>query len=699
MLRFYLRLRRCLQPRGARMLRHVRGIYVYTNDVSQIGTGIANELTASFNLPGVDGVAVVIGWNAIEPALGQYQFALLDQWIAQVSALGKKIDLVIPAGSSTPPWLFQPTPGGAGAAELNFTVSPHGGSDRRVRYRQYCGSVGSRLSSPMGCPAGCGLVPSKKRGNVQRHYARAAHGNQPNTEELRLPAETAASTGLACVSNSIATWQQAGYRPSLLLQAWNTVQGSFTKSFPDKSFAVSIIPSDAFPGIAEDGSVITGHIGDENEPLLMSGGQLLGNRLVVQFDFLMPGERASTVVTNAAQNYGTLAAFQTNEYLGAQGAGCSEPVTSPTPCNAATYLTLLQTGIYPLGQDNPLRAQYIEVFHANATAFPADIQQAHLDLTCNYALSVSGEGFSSAGGSGTINIATGTGCPWSIGTPPPGVTIASDASGTGPVTVTFQVAANSGGDLSNSFTIAEQTFTVEQEGASIAGLNFIGSMAHLAAEENWTTAFTLVNKSAASATARLSFFGDATDPGGNGPLALPLAFPQQAGSPVPLLAASFDRTLAANASLIVDTRGCADSAGAGGLGATGGHRRGGRLRHFPPDCDHAGSGGADGNAQCEFLPAGLRQHQRPGAGRGGGERLGAERRHSGDHSRRHRRGDQRPRSQPFRWEATATHRSCCPIRPWDFRSRRIYAAPSNSIRPPAARSACWGSASRRPTMR
>ena len=455
--------------RGQNAPADVRGIYVYTNDVSQIGTGIANELTASFNLPGVDGVAVVIGWNAIEPALGQYQFALLDQWIAQVSALGKKIDLVIPAGSSTPPWLFQPTPGGAGAAELNFTVSPHGGSTGM------CDTV--NIAAPWDpvflaqWDALLAVVSShlKSAGTYNAITLVRLTGINRTTEELRLPAETAASTGLACVSNSIATWQQAGYRPSLLLQAWNTVQGSFTKSFPDKSFAVSIIPSDAFPGIAEDGSVITGHIGDENEPLLMSGGQLLGNRLVVQFDFLMPGERASTVVTNAAQNYGTLAAFQTNEYLGAQGAGCSEPVTSPTPCNAATYLTLLQTGIYPLGQDNPLRAQYIEVFHANATAFPADIQQAHLDLTCNYALSVGGEGFSSAGGSGTINIATGTGCPWSIGTPPPGVTIASDASGTGPVTVTFQVAANSGGDLSNSFTIADKPSPSSKRGLRSQG--------------------------------------------------------------------------------------------------------------------------------------------------------------------------------------------------------------------------------------
>ena len=86
---------------------------------------------------------------------------------------------------------------------------------------------------------------------------------------------------------------------------------------------------------------------------------------------------------SSAQTLGTLAAFQTNEYLGGQGAACSEPVTNPTPCTAATYLQLLETGIYPLGTGNRLRAQYIEVFHANASAFPADIHQAHLELFAN----------------------------------------------------------------------------------------------------------------------------------------------------------------------------------------------------------------------------------------------------------------------------------------------------------------------------
>ena len=134
-------------------------------------------------------------------------------------------------------------------------------------------------------------------------------------------------------------------------------------------------------------------------------------------------------------------------------------------------------------------------------------------------------------------------------------TLTSSGSGSGNGTVTFTVAVNSGSDRSGSFTINGQTFTIEQEAASIPGLNLIGSMPHMAAQENWLTTFTLVNKGAAAATARLSLFGDPADASGNGPLALPLTFPQQAAGAGPLLAVSFDRTLAANASLIVATAG------------------------------------------------------------------------------------------------------------------------------------------------
>jgi uncharacterized protein (TIGR03437 family) len=182
------------------------------------------------------------------------------------------------------------------------------------------------------------------------------------------------------VSDSITRWRQAGYLPSLLLQGWNALLGSFMKSFPDKSFAVSIIPNNAFPGIDQNGQPITGTIGDQNDPLIMAASKQLGKRLVVQFDFLMPGDAAAQQVVDDADNFGTPMAFQTNEYLGVNGAGLAEPISVTVPCTDATFLQMLEQGVYPRATSSPLRSQYIEVFKANAIAFPNDILTAHLQL-------------------------------------------------------------------------------------------------------------------------------------------------------------------------------------------------------------------------------------------------------------------------------------------------------------------------------
>lgn len=367
------------QPAPAQDL---RGIYIYSGDVSQISKGYANTVTASLGVPGVDGIVLVIGWKAIEPSMGQYQWSTLDQWIHQAIALQKKIDLTIIAGADTPPWLFQPPPAGAGATPLAFTISPHSGAT---------GVCDSETIAPPWDPvfldrwdALMAAVSThlKVSGTYGAIRLLRITGINRTTDELRLPAETPKSTGLSCVSDAVAIWQQAGFRPSLLLSAWDRITASFQRSFPDKAFSVAIIPQNAFPPIAEDGSVIKPPVPDANQPLLLLASQRFPGRLVVQFNFLMPGEAASATVTQAAQTLGTLAAFQTNNYFGStgQGAGCSEPVTNPTPCTDATFLALLETGIYPLGQGNALRAQYIEVFPANANAFPGAILQAHDEL-------------------------------------------------------------------------------------------------------------------------------------------------------------------------------------------------------------------------------------------------------------------------------------------------------------------------------
>jgi uncharacterized protein (TIGR03437 family) len=353
----------------------VRGIFIYTNDISQITNAIATQLKQSFSIPGVDGAAIVIGWDAIEPSLGQYEWTLLDQWIAQVVALGKKIDLVIPSGSATPSWLFQPAPAGAGAQELKFTVSPHNGQTSVCETDNIAAPWDPAYLAQWDAMLAAISAHLKSAGTYNNITLVRLAGINRTTEEIRLPAETAQSTGQACVSDAITIWKQAGYQASLVVQAWNAILASYQKSFADKTFSVSLIPSaSAFPGINNSGYP------DLTQTLMAAAAQKFLGHVVIQFDFLMPGEAASADVIADAQNLGTMTAFQTNEYLGGQGAACSEPVTNPTPCTATTFLDLLNTGIYPLGQGNSLRAQYIEVFHDNAAAFQGDILQAHFEL-------------------------------------------------------------------------------------------------------------------------------------------------------------------------------------------------------------------------------------------------------------------------------------------------------------------------------
>jgi hypothetical protein len=76
----------------------------------------------------------------------------------------------------------------------------------------------------------------------------------------------------------------------------------------------------------------------------------------------------------------------------------------------------------------------------------------------------------------------------------------------------------------------------------------VGSIAHLATGNGWQTTFVLVNTGATSAVAHLKFFADVS----GAALSLPLTFPQS-GSGTAVVANSVDQTLAAGATLIVQS--------------------------------------------------------------------------------------------------------------------------------------------------
>lgn len=364
----------------------LRGIYVGGNNIVNEN---AKSLAAAMKVPGVDGLLLNLGWDQVEPAIGQYDWSVLDQWMKTAIADGLKITLSMGEGAHTPAWLFQAPPGGAGAKPLSFSVSRKGGLSNTCDPVTIPAAWDAAFLQRWDLLLAALAAHLKSAGTYNPVVLLRLTGINRDTDELHLPAETAQSTGLSCVSDSIATWQQAGYRPSLLLQGWDGITNSFKKSFPDKSFTVAIIDSsNPFPPIAEDGSLIPFNKPSDispaqTQPLMTLAHQKFPGHLVIQNNTLYPGVPAQPETIQFGQSLNTLTAFQTNEDLATssgKSAGCGTSFSNAAPCTAATYLTLLSMGIYPLGQANSLRAQYLEIFASDAVNFPDDVLQAHYAL-------------------------------------------------------------------------------------------------------------------------------------------------------------------------------------------------------------------------------------------------------------------------------------------------------------------------------
>jgi hypothetical protein len=272
---------------GAAAAADLRGIYVDSN-AFPISQANAAALTQSFSVPGVDGLVLVLGWDGLEPAMGQYDWSTLDHWMNLAASANKKVELSIRADYHTPSWLFAPAPGGGGARPLafSFTRKP---SDTTCLSSTIAAPWDAAFLAQWDAMLAAVAAHLKSTGEYGDVVLLRLTGINKDSDELHLPGQ---SSSAACATDSVAIWQQAGYRPSLLLAGWDGTTGSFKKSFPDKSFSV--------------------------------------------------GET--------------------------------------TPCTAETFLVMLETGIYPLGRSNPLRAQYIEVFALNVNDFPSATLQAHDEL-------------------------------------------------------------------------------------------------------------------------------------------------------------------------------------------------------------------------------------------------------------------------------------------------------------------------------
>ena len=94
-------------------------------------------------------------------------------------------------------------------------------------------------------------------------------------------------------------------------------------------------------------------------------------------------------------------------------------------------------------------------------------------VSCKYTISPESQSFSESGGTDSVSVSTQSGCAWSVVRNASFITVTSGGSGSGSGTVAYLVLAN---DFRNprtgTLTIAGQTFTVSQTGASGTAVTF-----------------------------------------------------------------------------------------------------------------------------------------------------------------------------------------------------------------------------------
>jgi len=360
----------------------LRGIYVVSAGLP-LSTSNSAALAASFNVPGVDGCVLGLSWSNIEPTLGSNNWHDLDAWMSNAVVVNLKVNVAVRAGNDTPSWLFLPPPTGAGATPLTFGYSPQDGQTTNCQVETIAAPWDTNFLTAWDAMLTKLSTHLKNKGTYDAVKLLRLTGINRDTDELHLPAQTADSTGLDCVSNAPLIWQAAGYTPSNLLSGWSNILASFQTHFPDKSFSVAIIAKtndNAFPPINDDGDITNVVPADQNRPLLALASQMFRGRLVIQNNSLYPDLPAQAQTIQSAQSLGTLIAFQTNEQGIGDKARCGGNINDPVACSNDTYLAMLDTGIYPLSPTNSLRAQYIEVFPADALVFTNAIWQAHQEL-------------------------------------------------------------------------------------------------------------------------------------------------------------------------------------------------------------------------------------------------------------------------------------------------------------------------------
>jgi hypothetical protein len=365
----------------------IRGIYV-NGQKFYLSNG---QLAQAIAMPGVDGILVNLDWTDVaSPTTARtYSWTLLDSMVQLAVAQGKKFEIDIITGGSTPSWVFAPAPQGLGAASGNFV------------YVQSNKPGAACLNEKLALPWDPNYIAAltdllqqlSAHLNAQGTYASMTMlrltGINTLTDELRLPGQTPISTPqFPCMIDNLQAWIDVGYSQGQVVTGWRQMLTATRRAFPDKFFNLALITEDGFPAFLPDGApvyqppaTVQRYSNVMVTKLVEIAAESLPAQLVVQSNGLVNAQQLDTITIHLSQSNGALLAWQTNEWeLQDGGAACGGTRQSPVKCQtSADFLAMLMTGVNPPNSTGttPAKASYLELFAPNIIAFPDAVLQAH----------------------------------------------------------------------------------------------------------------------------------------------------------------------------------------------------------------------------------------------------------------------------------------------------------------------------------
>lgn len=221
------------------------GLYV----VTPLNRALDESVVAA---PSLSGIAIRVGWSALQPSAQEPDFGLIDAQIALARKYNKKVSLSIEAGIETPEWVYA-----LGARPLSLILDESAGE-------RMCQRV--RLPIPWD-PVYLDSFKSLIRA-VSRRYNRSSllthvkvTGISGTGQSASLPHAAvrtlSTQTKLCTTSDELAAWLDVGYSRARIVQTWRELLDLFAQSFTSHRIAV-VVDAQGFPPIGERGQILAG---------------------------------------------------------------------------------------------------------------------------------------------------------------------------------------------------------------------------------------------------------------------------------------------------------------------------------------------------------------------------------------------------------------------------------------------------------